>query len=381
MVGEIDQSSDYAYVNGKKLRKGYTTGTCATAASVAAAQMILEQDLVERVLVRTASGQDVWMQVEDAWFDGDRARAAIRKDGGDDADATHGLLIYAYFRLDRKNTPITIEGGIGVGRITQKGMPLAVGMAAINPTPRRMIEESLRSLLGSDFGGHVEIVVPEGEEVAKLTYNSRLGIEGGISILGTTGIVNPMSEDSWKAAISLELSMLYQQGYRSVVLVPGNYGEAFVRKHFSISPHLIVNMSNFVGHILKEVQRIGFTKVLLVGHMGKFVKIAAGVFSTHSKDADARMETLVANLALLGAPLPLLREIDACLTTEAAGDLIEQAGYQHLYQVLVDKIQQRCLRLVKNRKPEVQIDVVLFASRTGYLASTEPLEYLQKEWQ
>ncbi|EFV99192.1 cobalt-precorrin-6A synthase [Streptococcus australis] len=371
---------DYAYVNGKKLRKGFTTGTCATAATAAAISMILNQDIEEKVTVSTANGVEVTMDIKDPSFGELTASAAVEKDGGDDADATHGLLIYSTVTLLPDSNDIEIDGGEGVGRVTQKGLKCDVGMAAINPTPRAMIEKTARQLLGTNCGAKIIISVPGGEETAKLTYNSRLGIVGGISILGTTGIVNPMSEESWKASITIELTMLYNQGYRSVVLAPGNYGEDFATNVLGIPPHRIVNMSNFVGHVLKEVQRIGFTRVLMVGHMGKFVKVAGGIFSTHSKDSDARMEIIMANLALLGAPVELLEKVDQCITTDAAGTLIEEYHYEEVYQVLVDKMKFRSERLLRNRKPEVSIDVVTFGTEAGYLASTQTLEEIAEEW-
>ena len=371
---------DYAYVNGKKLRKGFTTGTCATAATAAAISMILNQDIEEKVTVSTANGVEVTMDIKDPSFAELTASAAVEKDGGDDADATHGLLIYSTVTLLPDSNDIEIDGEEGVGRVTQKGLKCDVGMAAINPTPRAMIEKTARQLLGPNCGAKIIISVPGGEETAKLTYNSRLGIVGGISILGTTGIVNPMSEESWKASITIELTMLYNQGYRSVVLAPGNYGEDFATNVLGIPPHRIVNMSNFVGHVLKEVQRIGFTRVLMVGHMGKFVKVAGGIFSTHSKDSDARMEIIMANLALLGAPVELLEKVDQCITTDAAGTLIEEYHYEEVYQVLVDKMKFRSERLLRNRKPEVSIDVVTFGTEAGYLASTQTLEEIAEEW-
>lgn len=371
---------EYSYVNGKKLRKGFTTGTCATAATAAAISMILNQDIEEKVTVSTANGVEVTMDIKDPSFGELTASAAVEKDGGDDADATHGLLIYSTVTLLPDSNDIEIDGGEGVGRVTQKGLKCDVGMAAINPTPRAMIEKTARQLLGPNCGAKIIISVPGGEETAKLTYNSRLGIVGGISILGTTGIVNPMSEDSWKASITIELTMLYNQGYRSVVLAPGNYGEDFATNVLGIPPHRIVNMSNFVGHVLKEVQRIGFTRVLMVGHMGKFVKVAGGIFSTHSKDSDARMEIIMANLALLGAPVELLEKVDQCITTDAAGTFIEEYHYEEVYQVLVDKMKFRSERLLRNRKPEVSIDVVTFGTEAGYLASTQTLEEIAEEW-
>lgn len=371
---------DYAYVNGKKLKKGYTTGTCAQAATIAAITMLLNQEVEERVTVQTASGVHLNLEVIDPSFSEKKASAAIRKDGGDDADATHGLLIYSTVTLIENQSEIEIDGGQGVGRVTEKGLANAVGMAAINPTPRRMIEESVRTLIGPDCGAKVIISVPKGEEIAKATYNSRLGILGGISILGTTGIVNPMSEDSWKAAITVELNMLYQQGRRSVILAPGNYGEAFAIEKLGIAKAHIVNMSNFVGHVLKEVQRIGFNRILIVGHIGKLVKVAAGTMSTHSKDSDGRIETLVANLALMGAPLELLREVATCVTTEGAAVPIKEYGYEGVYHILANKIKIRTERILKFRKPEVTIDVVLFGSQDGFLASTKSLEEIEEEW-
>lgn len=371
---------DYSYVNGKKLRKGFTTGTCATAATAAAISMILNQEIEEKFTVKTANGIEVTMDIKNPSFSEYTASAAVEKDGGDDADATHGLLIYSTVTLLPGTNNIEIDGGKGVGRVTQKGLKCAVGMAAINPTPREMIEKTARALLGPDCGARIIISVPGGEETAKLTYNSRLGIVGGISILGTTGIVNPMSEESWKASITIELTMIYNQGYRSVVLAPGNYGEDFATNFLGIPPHRIVNMSNFIGHVLKEVQRIGFTRVLMVGHMGKFVKVAGGIFSTHSKDSDARMEILIANLALLGAPIELLERVDRCITTEAAGSLIKEFQYEEVYKIIVDKIKFRCERLLRNRKPEVTIDVVTFSTDEGFLASTKNLDEITEEW-
>lgn len=375
---------DYSYVNGKKLKKGYTTGTCATAATVAALHMIYNQEVVDKVSVHTASGVEVTVDLHNQSFEEYTATAAVQKDGGDDADATHGMLIYSTVTLLPNSTEIEIDGGEGVGRVTQKGLAIPVGMAAINPTPRRVIEEAARKIIGEHCGAKIVIWAPEGQERALLTYNPRLGIIGGISILGTTGIVNPMSEDSWKAAITVELTMRYEMGKRSVVLCPGNYGEDYAEKQLGISSENIVNMSNFIGHVLKEAQRIGFEKILMVGDIGKFVKVAGGTFSTHSKDSDTRMEILIANLALLGAPLECLQEVDGCLTTKSAAVVIDKYGYNHVYQVLVDKIKKRSERLLKYKQPAVEIDVVTFSSdngEIGYLASTLPLEQIKEEWQ
>lgn len=371
---------EFVYVNGKKMRKGYTTGSCATAASVAAAHLLLTEEECEEVCVVSPVDREIRIPIESIErVDAKTAIVAVKKDGGDDADATHGMLIYSKVTL-REDNCITIEGGEGVGRVTQEGLLVDVGKPAINPKPRKMIEDNVRKIIGETNGADVIIFAPEGYEVAKQTMNRNLGIIGGISILGTTGIVTPMSEDSWKAAISIELEMKKKQGFKKIILSPGNYGEDFALNKMSLNQDYIVSMSNFVGYVLKEVQRIGFEEVLMIGHLGKLVKVSAGIFSTHSKDADARAEILVANLALMGMPVADLERVSKCNTTEAAGDIISETGYEAVYQVIADKIKFRSEKLLKYREPKVKAEVVLFSSKTGLLASTKPIKELMEEW-
>ncbi|GKT02959.1 cobalt-precorrin-5B (C(1))-methyltransferase CbiD [Furfurilactobacillus entadae] len=370
---------DYVYYNGRKLRKGFTTGTTATAAAVAATKSILQQQPQVGVTVNAANGQQATFDVQDCTFDAHQATVAITKDGGDDQDATDGMLIYATVTL-RADDSITLEGGQGIGRVTQKGLANEPGMPAINPTPRKMIKQSVREILGPKRGADILIFAPEGERVAKLTYNPKLGIVGGISILGTSGIVTPMSEESWKHSISIEMNIHKERGDHQIILTPGNYGEDFLTDELHISNAKQVQMSNFVGYVLKETQRLGFTDVLIVGDLGKMIKVAGGIFSTHSKDADARAEIMVANLALLGAPLSLLTQVNDCLTTISMIELINAAGYQQVYQVLVDKIKARSERLLNRGEQKTHIDAVIFSKATGYLASTKPLKTLTEVW-
>lgn len=370
---------DFVFYNGKKLRKGYTTGSCAAAAATAAAMALFKNKQLEAVQIQLPNQSSLMIPITQLKSEGESWVAFVEKDGGDDADATDGMLIGV--KVTKQSTPkITLDGGKGIGRVTEVGLPISVGEAAINPVPRKMITEAVRKVIGPDCGAQVEVFAPDGEEIAKQTMNSRLGIIGGISILGTSGIVTPMSEEGWKQAISLELSMKKEQGYRKIVLCPGNYGEDFVVNTLKLSLDQVVSMSNFVGYVLKEVQRLGFEKVLMVGHLGKLIKVSAGIFSTHSKDADARTEILIANLALLGMPRACLQEIEQCNTTEAAGTIIAREGYESVYQVMVDKIKQRSQLLLKYRKPEPEIEVVIFSSQRGYLASTQPLKQLTEEW-
>lgn len=372
-------ADDYVFYNGRKLRKGFTTGTTATAAAVAATKTLLQQEPQTVIAVTAANGQNAEFEVQDYEFDHQHASVAITKDGGDDQDATDGMLIYATVTL-RDDDQITLDGGKGIGRVTQKGLANPPGMAAINPTPRKVITQGVRDVLGAKRGADIVISAPEGEKVAKLTYNPKLGIVGGISILGTSGIVTPMSEESWKHSISIEMNIHRERGDERLILTPGNYGEDFLTQEMKIPVTQQVQMSNFVGYVLKEAQRLGFKQVLLVGDLGKMIKVSAGIFSTHSKDADARAEVMVANLALLGAPVDLLKQVYNCLTTIAMIDLIDQAGYQAVYQQIVDRIKLRSEKLLAHREPQVAIEAVIFSRGTGLLAATRPLTEIEDEW-
>jgi len=364
---------DPVWHNGKALRKGYTTGSCATAAAKVAALMVLRQHIIHQVSIVTPSGVTLHLNVESPHIEGQQAIAAIRKDGGDDVDATHGMLIFARVTLT-EDEPIVLRGGEGVGTVTRKGIGLAVGEAAINRTPRQTIEAAVREVIGPTRGAQVEIFAPEGEERAKKTYNGRLGILGGISIIGTTGIVTPMSEESWKRSLSLELEMKRAGGMERVILVPGNHGERFVREQLGVSVERVVTMSNFVGYMIEEAVRLGYRQIVLVGHPGKLVKVAAGIFHTHSHIADARMETLVAHLALLGAPHDLLLKVSDCDTTEAAMEYIDAAGFSHLYTHLAQRICLRIAQMLRFTQNPPQCDAVLFSFDNKVLGANRPLE-------
>ena len=376
-----NSEDNYVYYNGRKLRKGFTTGTTATAATVAAIRTLLNQEPQETVTVHAANGKIAIFDVEQTDFDEQQASCAIKKDGGDDQDATDGALIFATVKL-RDDNEIHLDGGKGVGRVTKEGLANKPGMPAINPTPRRVIKAAAREELGEKRGINIVISVPEGERIAKLTYNPRLGIVGGISILGTSGVVTPMSESSWKHSISIEMNIHRKRGDNTIVLVPGIYGEDFAKDELGIPNAKIVQMSNFVGYVLHETQRLGFTKVLIVGDLGKMIKVAGGIFSTHSKDADARAEIMVANLALMGGvPTAFLRKINQCLTTISMIKMIDEAGYQEVYQMIADKIKLRAEKLLAHREPHVEIDVVIFSRESGFLAASKPFQEIKGEWQ
>lgn len=290
---------EYLIKDGKRLRLGYTTGSCAAAAAKAAAWMLLTGRRKEFIRLQTPKGIELNLKVLDIQMLADEARCAIQKDSGDDPDVTRGTLIFAAVR--KSATPgVTIDGGEGVGRVTKPGLDQPVGEAAINSVPRQMIEENVREvcmLVGYDGGIDVTISAPEGEALAKKTFNPRLGIEGGISILGTTGIVEPMSEQALLDTIRVELRQRRENGADYILLAPGNYGADYIRDFIGLDPKTAVLTSNFIGDSLEFCKEFGFHGALLIGHIGKFVKLAGGMWNTHSKFGDCRMEIIASHSA------------------------------------------------------------------------------------
>ena len=311
--------------NSKLLRYGYTTGSCAAAAAKAAAQMLRTGQPVSQVRIVTPSGVPLTLDVLDPVLGEDSASCAIRKDGGDDPDATSGLLIYATVRPSPQG--IRIDGGPGVGRVTKPGLDQPVGAAAINHVPRQMIEAAVaEALQGASGGMEVIISVPGGEEVGKRTFNPHLGIVGGISILGTSGIVEPMSEQALVDTTRVELNMCRAGGATDLLLTVGNYGDDFASCKLGLSLAGRIKCSNFIGQTLSDAISLGFRRVLLIGHIGKLVKLGAGIMNTHSAQGDARMEILVSCALARGASLEALRAVVACITTEAALEELRRFG-------------------------------------------------------
>ena len=375
---------EYVYIDGKKYKRGYTTGSCAAAASKASVHMLLTGKEIEYINIDTPKGIPLTLKVKNIEIKNGFAVCSIEKDGGDDIDATHTMDIFAKAELvEREDDDIIVTGGIGVGIVTKKGLSVEVGKHAINPMPMRMIHSEVRKVLGNNndiFKSNslkITIFAPQGVEIAKKTFNPRLGIVGGISILGTTGIVEPMSEDGWKKSLSIELEMKKAQGLDKIILVPGNHGEEFVREHLNIDMNNCVRMSNFVGYMLSEAKRIGFKKILMAGHIGKFIKISAGIFNTHSKICDARNEIMISNLALMGAPLEFLKEIDKCVTTEGAIELIDKSEYTQIYNILCDKCKERVQTYLHN---EVEVEVYMFRMDKSLLGKSKGADLLMGEF-
>jgi len=362
--------NNYIIKAGKKLRKGFTTGSCAAAAAKACAIMLFEKKEVPEVHLTLPGGEEIIFKLEDIVFNEAAASCCIVKDAGDDPDVTNGIRIYA--KVEKAKAGISIDGGIGVGRVTCAGLSCKIGEAAINPGPKKMIlnaVEEVASLYKYEGGFYVEIFVPQGLEIAKKTFNERLGIVGGISILGTTGIVEPMSEAALIDTIKLEMSTRKQNGQNVLFISPGNYGVDYAREHLSIDVDSAVKISNYIGETLDHAVYMGFGKILFVGHIGKLVKVAAGVMNTHSKIADCRNEIFAAHSALAGAGKETVENImNAKTTDEIHSILIQHNIYKMVYQSILKKIMFHLNYRVMNK---IKIEVLVFSNENGVLMQTD----------
>ena len=356
------------------MRYGFTTGSCAAAAAKAAAYMLLTGKEKTEITIGTPGGILYTARLSDIKRSGQAVSCAVKKDGGDDPDITTGLPIVAKVTLTEE-PGIRLRGGEGVGTVTLKGLKVPVGEAAINPVPRKMIEENLREVLPENGGAEVEISVPGGEEIAKKTFNPKLGIVGGISILGSTGIVHPMSEDALTESMRLELSVLKEKGYDKAIFAFGNYGLNFLRSR-GINEECVVKISNYVGFMLDRAMEMGFKRILLVGHLGKLVKVAGGIFQTHSRKADCRMEILTAYAGLEGAAPSVLREMYECKTTSAAAEIIEREHLESVYKRIAANATARCTAYTYE---EIAFGTMLFGDGNILLSQDEAAEALLKE--
>ena len=356
--------------DGKKLRLGYTTGSCAAAAAKAAAWMLLSCNKKESIRLLTPKGMELALAVEDIYLSPDCVRCAIRKDSGDDPDITRDTLIYAEVR-NTEDAGLVIDGGQGVGRVTKPGLDQPVGAAAINSVPRRMIRENVEEvcgLLGYTGGLRVVISVPEGEALAKKTFNPRLGIEGGISILGTTGIVEPMSEQALVDTIYVELRQRREGGADYVLLAPGNYGADYIKGAMGIDPATAVMTSNFIGDALEMCRELGFRGALLIGHIGKLVKLAGGMWNTHSRYGDCRTDILTACAAAEGLGAAVAEELLRCATCDDALRILQEQG---LYEAVLHRLAGRIDAMLPYKCGDMEAGAILFSKEYGYLCETK----------
>ena len=381
----------------ERLRRGYTTGSCAAAAAGAAARMLLSGGRVEEVLLETPKGVILRLDIEDirrggglpesktgskiaqgqgtagempGAISGEWVSCAVRKDGGDDPDVTTGMLICA--RVWRQASPgVTIDGGPGVGRVTRKGLDQPVGAAAINRVPREMIKREAEKAcreFGYTGGLQVEIFAPRGEEIAAKTFNPRLGIEGGISILGTSGIVIPMSEEALIASIRVEMRMLLANGGEYLVISPGNYGETFSRQLQGLDLTYAMKCSNYVGETLDMARELGVKGILFIAHIGKFIKVSGGIMNTHSKNSDSRAELLAAQALRAGADAATALELLGTVTTEEGLAILEREGL--LKPAMEETVSRAARYLQKRAGEEVQVGLILFSNVYGLLGQS-----------
>lgn len=354
---------------GRELRRGWTTGSCAAAAAQAAATLLLTGKAPAVVALRTPAGLVFDLPVEQPhWQDG-AAVCAVRKDAGDDPDVTNGVRIFAAVR--RARAGIAIAGGAGVGRVTKPGLSVPVGEAAINPGPRAQIAEAAaRAAQAAGYDGGFQIVISaeNGENLAKQTYNEHLGVIGGISILGTSGVVEPMSERALIDTIRLELDALHAAGQRIAFLCPGNYGADFARDTIGLDLARAVKCSNFIGDALDHAAFRGFGDILLVGHAGKLVKLAAGVMNTHSSVADGRQEVFAAHAALCGASRETLEGLMQAVSVDACIDLLDREGLRDAVLARIGKEIEK--RLALRLRGRARAEFVMFTTQYGILAQS-----------
>ena len=378
---QTDDSELFVFRGGKRLRCGRTTGTCAALAAQGAARLLLTGQTPASAALTTPRGAQIEAPLENCRLEDGSAFCSVRKDGGDDIDATHGLLITA--QVERWDAPgVSIEGGAGVGRVTKPGLDQSVGAAAINRVPRRMIEQEVLSVadeLGYEGGFQVTIHVPGGEEAAKKTFNPQMGIEGGISILGTSGIVEPMSAQALIDTIALEIRQRAAQGHKKIILTPGNYGQDFLRAQGMDRWGVpVVKCSNFIGDALDACAAEQIQGVLLVGHMGKLVKLAGGVMNTHSRSADCQTELFCAHAALRGAGREVCQALADCSTSDACIAVLDRAGLREtVLDSLLSAIQDHLDRRVSGT---IHVGAVVFSNQYGLLGRTRRAGELIDRW-
>lgn len=378
-------NTSIVWKNQTKLRTGYTTGSCAAAAAKAATHMLVSGEVVGEVSLVTPAGIRLYLEVEDIVKENNYVSCAIRKDSGDDPDVTNGILVYArvtFAQDDVVKSKVILEAGEGIGRVTQKGLEQSIGDPAINLVPRRMIREAVEEELqkaGIDCGVRVMIWVPDGAEIARKTFNPKLGIEGGISILGTTGIVEPMSEKALTDTIFVEMKVRRENGMDYCYVVPGNYGSDFLHDTLGYQEDAAVKCSNYVGEVIDDAVRLQMKGILLVGHIGKFIKLAAGIMNTHSRQADGRMEILAAHAAMAGGSRELIRQLMECITTTAALELLEKEGIlKEVMSTVMIKIEEH----LKHRAGDgLEIGAVMFSKEMGILGKTSDADRLAQKIQ
>ena len=371
---------DYYVIRGnKKMRFGYTTGSCAAAACKGAAEILLGGVMHKAVTLMTPKGILLTLELKDIRIEGNQVTCAIQKDAGDDPDTTNGILVYATVQKT-KEPGIILDGGAGVGRVTKAGLSQKIGEAAINPVPKAMIlREATEIAEKYDYEGGLKITisVPEGVEIAKKTFNPKLGIVGGISILGTSGIVEPMSEAALIRSIGVEMRQRIANGSEYLLVTPGNYGSSYLKEELKLPLAESLKCSNYVGETVDMAVDMGAKGILFVAHLGKFVKVAGGIMNTHSRSANARAELMAANAIRAGASLETAKQILDTVTTDEAVQIAKEAG---ILKGLMQEITGRIEESLNHRSyGRLVCGAVIFSNEHGYLGQTEHADMLMRE--
>lgn len=367
---------DSTVIEGRRLRRGRSTGSCAAAAAKAAVTMLFSKKKLDKVSIDTPAGIRLLLVVENISLNPGMVSCSVRKDAGDDPDITDGANIFA--RAVHSSKPgVLITAGRGVGVVTRPGLQVEVGRPAINPVPEKMILAESGSVLPAGEGVEIEISIPEGERLAKKTLNARLGIAGGLSILGTSGLVEPMSEQSYKDTLALELKAARRGCGDTAVLVTGNYGRELALDRFQLPETVVVKIGNLVGYALDRCLELEYEKVLLIGHIGKLIKVTAGIFNTHSRLADARFEIFAARATLLGGGVKETRKLQEMTTTEEMVELLADLGDDKLFDRLAADVSSRADGYLHG---QVKTGTVLFNFRRGLLGQDDEAGRILEEF-
>lgn len=357
------KESDLPVGKKKSLRTGYTTGTCAAAATKAALLTLVNKEKPSKVNVSLPKNKQIIIDI--AWIKQESdisVTAAVIKDGGDDPDVTNGAEICSTVSIFHSGSKIVIDGGIGVGRVTKPGLGLEIGKAAINPTPLKMIYQAVEEILNQQkkvsSGLSIIISVPKGEEIAKKTDNPRLGILGGISILGTTGIVIPYSTSSFAASIRQSIDVSSAMGSDSVILTTGGRSEDFARAIYgtSIADHAYIQIGDFIGFGIKQCAIKKIKKAYVVGFIGKLTKMAMGIKQTHVKGSHVDMNFLADLASKCGANNELVKQIKLANTARHVSELIDKSGLDSFYNILCEEVHNH---LTKYSQSQLMIKIIL----------------------
>ncbi|SEJ53209.1 cobalt-precorrin-5B (C(1))-methyltransferase [Pseudomonas sp. NFR16] len=354
------------------LRSGLTTGSCATATSLAAARLLLTGQAHDGIEITLPKGRQVQMRLEFCRLLADGAEAGTIKDAGDDPDVTHGALLSSRVRLIPE-PGVRFVAGPGVGTVTRPGLVLGVGEPAINPVPRRMMIEHL-TRLADEFGYHagfeVTISVENGSELALKTMNPRLGILGGLSILGTSGIVRPFSCAAYIASIHQGIDVAKTNGYAHIAACTGNASEDTMRRVYALPDIALIEMGDFVGAVLKHLRKVPVDKLSLCGGFGKISKLAAGHMDLHSRHSSINLEQLAQWAADVGADQALQLNIREANTSQQALAMASAAGI-----ALGDAVCQHALAFARSVVPaQVQVEVFAIDRQGGIVGRAGALQ-------